>query len=150
MAFGRKSKWEIHREDMERYREESERRSAGHREEMDRRSEDAERREVEHDEKMERLFADLREERAASEERWLQLGDRTGELLEKYDRELAETRRFNRQMLTQLEKTYANLDGSLRLMGKQIEANTEEVKSQTDAIMLLLDHFKGPNGGPPV
>jgi predicted nuclease with TOPRIM domain len=158
-----KSRWEIHREDVKRHREESERRSTEHREEMDRRSNDAERREAEHDEKMERLFADLREDRAAAEERWLQLGDRTGELLEKFDRELAETRRFNRQMLTQLEKTYFNLGTGLGLVGEQmgvmgekldlmgqrIEANAEEVKAQTDAIFRLLDHFKGPNGGPP-
>jgi hypothetical protein len=89
---------------------------------------------------------------------------RDAELREKYDRELAETRRFNRQMLTQLEKTYGNLGTALELvgdrivemggrierMGDQIEENTEEVRSQTRAIMLLLDHFKGPNGGPPV
>jgi hypothetical protein len=171
MAFGLwKSRWEIHREDMARHREESERRSAEHREEMDRRSKDAELREVKHDEKMERLFADLREDRAAAEERWLQLGDRTGGLLEKYDRELAETRHFNRQMLTRLEKTYFNLGTSLGLVGEQmgfvgeqmglvgekldlmgqrIEANTEEVKAQTDAIFRLLDHFKGSDGGPP-
>ncbi len=85
-------------------------------------------------------------------------------LHEEINREAAEARQFNRELLIRLEKTYANLGTTLELMGGQIElmgerielmgerieANTEEVKAQTDAIMQLLDHFKGPNGGPPV
>ncbi|MBS1845500.1 MAG: hypothetical protein JST53_13875 [Actinobacteria bacterium] len=113
-----KSRWEMHREDMTRHREESDKRSADHEERTERYREECEK--------------------------------RSAELLSKYDRELAETRRVNRQMLTQLEKTYASLDSTLGLMGERIEANTEEVRAQTRAIMLLLDHFKGTHGGPPV
>ncbi|MBS1891043.1 MAG: hypothetical protein JST59_07110 [Actinobacteria bacterium] len=113
-----KSKWEIHREDMARHREESEKRSAEHADKMERYREESEK--------------------------------RNAELLEKYDRELAETRRFNRAMLTRLEKTYAGLDRTLGLMGEQLATNTEAVRAQTKAIMKLLDHFKGTNGGPPV
>jgi hypothetical protein len=78
-------------------------------------------------------------------------------LHEQINREAAEARQFNRELLIRLEKTYANLGitldlmgGQLELMGQRIEANTEEVKAQTKAIMQLLDHFKGSNGGPPV
>jgi hypothetical protein len=78
-------------------------------------------------------------------------------LREEINREAAEARQFNRELLTRLEKTYANLGttlelmgGQIELMGERIQANTEEVKAQTDAIMQLLDHFRGPNGGPPV
>lgn len=180
-----KSKWEIHREDMARHREESERRSAEHyeemnrhRDDMDRHRQEAERRDAKHQERMECISEEMREDRAAANERWLQLGEETSELRVKFDRELAETRRFNRQMLTQLEKTYFNVGTTLGLVGEQmglvseqvglvseqmelvgekldlmgerIESNTEEVKAQTKAIMQLLDYFKGSNGGPPV
>jgi hypothetical protein len=97
----------------------------------------------EHREKMERFSEEAREERAASVARWLQLS-------EKYDRELAETRRLNAQMLTRLEKTYAGLDRRMKILGDQLESNTEEVKAQTQAIFSLLDYFKGTNGEPPV
>ena len=141
-----KSRWEIHREDMDRYRDEAERRDA------------------KHQERTERIVEEMREDRAAANERWLRLGEEASELRQEFDRELTETRRFNRVMLVRLEKTYANLDTTLGLMGERIErmveqieantaavkGNTEEVRAQTDAIMKLLDHFKGPNGGPPV
>jgi hypothetical protein len=154
MAFGRKSRWEIHREDMARHSAEADARDDKFRDEMKTRDEeyraemkerDAKRDEEaqKHQEKMERFSEEAREERAASEARWLRLS-------EKYDRELAETRRFNAQMLTRLEKTYAGLDRSLKLMGEQLESNTEEVRAQTKAIFSLLDYFKGTNGGPPV
>ena len=71
-------------------------------------------------------------------------------LHEEIRRDAAEARQFNRELLIRLEKTYASLGTALELMGERIEANTEEVKAQTVAIMQLLDHFKGPNGGPPV
>jgi hypothetical protein len=69
---------------------------------------------------------------------------------EEINRETGEARQFNRELLIRLEKTYANLGTTLELMGERIEANTEEVKAQTDAILQLLDHFKDSNGGPPV
>lgn len=132
-----KSKWEIHREDMERYREETERREAEHRE------------------RMERLAEEMQEERAASEGRWLQLGEEARELREKYDHELTETRRFNREMLTRLDKTFANLQTTLGLMGDEIIAMRGElhelkgaVDAQTEAIMKLVDRFEGPEGRP--
>jgi chromosome segregation ATPase len=121
MAFGRKSRWEIHREEMKARDREAKEREA-------KRDKAAE----EHQERMERF----------SEE--------ASEMREKYDRELAETRRFNAQMLMRLEKTYAGLDRSLKLMGEQLESNTGEVRAQTKAIFSLLDYFKGTNGGPPV
>lgn len=184
-----KSKWEIHREDMaryreesdrrsaehhekmERYREESTRRSAEHHERMERYREESARRSAEHDEKMERYREDaekhgekmerfseeMREERAAAQGRWLQMGEETQELREKYDRELAETRRFNREMLTRLEKTYAHLGTMLVMVGDELIAMRGEihelkgaVDAQTNAIMKLLDRFQDPGGRPPV
>jgi hypothetical protein len=71
-------------------------------------------------------------------------------LHEEINREAAEARQFNRELLIRLEKTYVNLGTTLELMGERIGANTEEVKAQTDAILQLLDHFKDSNGGPPV
>jgi predicted nuclease with TOPRIM domain len=152
-----KSKWEIHREDMARQREEAERRSAEHDKKMARLTEESERRSAEHREKMDRFYEEMREERAAAESRWLQLGEETGELREKYDRELAEARRFNREMLTRLEKTYAHLGTALGVMGDEVIAMRGEihelkgaVDAQTEAIMKLVDRFEDPEGRPPV
>lgn len=69
---------------------------------------------------------------------------------EDMEREAAEARQFNRELLIRMEKTYANLGVTLELMGERIEANTEEVKAQTDAIMRLVDRFEGSEGRPPV
>lgn len=145
-----KSKWEIHREDMDRYREEADRRDAEHREKMERFFEVSERRSTEHREKMERFSEEMREERAASDGHWLKLS-------EKYDRELEETRRFNREMLERLDKTYANLHTTLSLLGDEVIAMRGEVHelkdavdAQTQAIMKLVDRFEDPEGRPPV
>jgi kinesin family protein 4/21/27 len=139
-----------HREDMERYREESERRAAEHREEMDRHRAETERRHAEYRERMERFSEEMREERAAAEGRWLQLGEETSELREKYDHELAETRRFNREMLTRLDKTYANLAMTMQLVVDELHELKLTVRAQTDAIMKLVDRFEDPEGRPPV
>jgi hypothetical protein len=119
------SKWEIHREDMARYREESERRDA------------------EHQERMERFAEEMREERAAAEGRWLQLGEETHELRERYDRELAETRRLNREMLARLDKTYANLTATMQLVVDELHELKLTVRAQTEAILKLVDRFEG-------
>jgi chromosome segregation ATPase len=105
-----KSKWEIHREDVDRYREEARR----FREEM----------------------REVREE--------------TRDLRADYDHEVAESRLFNRELLIRLEKTYENLGTTLKHMGEQIDANTEEVRAQTQAILKLVDRFEDTNGRPPV
>lgn len=85
-------------------------------------------------------------------------------LWEDMNREASEARQFNRELLIRLEKTYAILGTTLGRMGDEMTAMRDEmtamrgeihelkgsVDAQTDAIMRLLDHFKGPNGGPPV
>ncbi|HEX4753184.1 MAG TPA: hypothetical protein VH268_09800 [Solirubrobacterales bacterium] len=123
-----KSKWEIHREDMGRFRE------------------DMERRDVE-----------FRDGRIKSDERWIELKEETRELRADYDRELAETRRFNRELLIRLEKTYTNLGSTLQLMGDGIIAMRGEihdlksaVDAQTKAILRLVDRFEDTDGRPPV
>jgi chromosome segregation ATPase len=132
-----KSKWEIHREMMNRHREESDRRHAEHREDMARRREESDRRHAEHEEKM---------------ERW---AEETSELREKYDRELAATRRLNRKMLARFDTTSANLQTTLGLLGDEIIAMRGDihdlkgsVDAQTEAIMKLVDRFEASDGPP--
>jgi len=146
-----------HDEKMERLAKISERRSTEHREEMERHRKEAEQRDAKHHERMERFSEEMRAERAAAEIRWLQLGDETSELRKKYDRELAETRRFNRKMLTQLDKTYTGLTTALGLLGDEMIAmrgDINELKgsvdAQTEAIMKLVDRFEDLGGRPPV
>jgi|GEM_PF-2944401 len=118
MPFGLwKSKWEIHREESARL-------------------------DAEHRERMERFSEEMREERAAAEGRWLQLGEETSELRAKYDRELAETRRFHREMLAQLDKTYTNLTATMQLVVDELHELKLTVRAQTEAIMKLVDRFE--------
>jgi chromosome segregation ATPase len=134
-----KSKWVIHREDMEQ-------RGTEHRQEMDRQRE-----------KTERFFAEMRAERAKSDERWAEVREECRELRTDYDRELAETRLFNRELLVRMEKTYGNLGTTLHLMGDEMIAMRGEihelkhsVDAQTAAILKLVDRFEDPGGRPPV
>jgi hypothetical protein len=53
-------------------------------------------------------------------------------------------------MLTRFDKTNAHLQATLEVMGERIEANTEEVRAQTQAIIKLVDRFEDPEGRPPV
>jgi chromosome segregation ATPase len=123
-----KSKWEIHREDMERLWAEVDRQHAEWREERA------------------KIDAEFRDMRGRSDE----IGEETRDLRADYDREVAEARLFNRELLIRLEKTYTNLGATLELMGERIAANTEEVKAQTEAILKLVDRFEDPEGRPPV
>ncbi len=123
-----KSKWEIHREDMDRYREDIER----HREESEQR--DAEYR------------GELREQRLRSD----LIAAETRDLRADYERELSETRVFNRELLLRMEKTYANLNASLVYVGEELSELKAAVRAQTDAIMRLVDRFEEPEGRPPV
>ncbi|MBS1887344.1 MAG: hypothetical protein JSU06_09160 [Actinobacteria bacterium] len=123
-----KSKWEIHREDMDRYRED-----------MDRYRED-----------VERYREEAREDRARSDRRWVELREETRELRADYDRELAETRLFNREVLIRMEKTYSNLGATLELVGEELHELKAAVKAQTEAIMKLVDRFEEPGGQQPV
>jgi chromosome segregation ATPase len=116
-----KSKWEIHREDMERFREEM------------------------RDERA-KWDAESRDLRRRSDE----IGEETRDLRADYDREIAEARLFNRDLLIRLEKTYANLGPTLELTSERIVTNTEEVKAQTAAILKLVDRFEDLEGRPPV
>ena len=109
-----KSKWEIHREDMERSRKE------------------------------------MREDRSRSDERWTELREETRDLRADYDREIVETRLFNRELLIRLEKSYAGLGEQLKFLHNQVHENTAAVKAQTEAILRLVDRFEGTDGRPPV
>jgi hypothetical protein len=67
-----------------------------------------------------------------------------------HDRELAETRRFNREMLARLEKTYENLDVTLRAVGDEVGELKSAVNAETKAILRLVDRFEEADGRPPV
>jgi chromosome segregation ATPase len=133
-----KSKWEIHREDMDRYREDVER----HRGETARRD-------VEYREATARRDAECREDRARSESEWRDLRQRSDELRGDYNRELEETRRFNRELLIRLDKTYANLTVTLALVADELAEVKLAVRAQTEAIMKLVDRFDEFEGRPP-
>lgn len=143
------------------YREENDRRHAEWREEMDRRHAEwrgeMDRREVEWREGMERRDTEWREEReqrdAESSRRWEEIKDlrnETHDLRADYDREIAETRLFNRELLIRLEKTYGNLNATMEFVGEELGELKAAVQAQTDAIMKLVDRFEDTNGRPPV
>jgi hypothetical protein len=74
-----------------------------------------------------------------------------------YDREIEETRLFNRELLIRLEKTYADMGATLDVMGEQLKLLHEEVQdskvaveAQTEAILRLVDRFEESDGRPPV
>ncbi|MFT3864853.1 MAG: hypothetical protein QM729_11325 [Solirubrobacterales bacterium] len=163
-----KSKWEIHREDMERFWAEVDRRHVEVREESDRRGREfrdrMERWDREFEEEKERrdaldeVFREERAEsdrrweelRAESDRRWTELGERSDSLRADYERELAETRLFNREILLRMEKTYANLNATLLHVGEELAELKAAVNAQTDAIMKLVDRFEDAGGRPPV
>jgi hypothetical protein len=163
MPFGLwKSKWEIHREDMARHREESERRSVEHRKQMERDRKESEKRSAEHDAKMERerekterFFAEMRAERVKSDERWLEVREECRELRAQHDVELAESRKSTQEALARIDETGKNIEASLQMMTremagmrKEVHESTDSVKAQTQAIFTLLDRF-GDTGEPP-
>ena len=74
---------------------------------------------------------------------------RSDELRADYDRELAESRLFNRELLIRMEKTYGNLDRTLLEMKRELHDNSDAVKSQTEAILRLVDRFEEWDGRPP-
>jgi seryl-tRNA synthetase len=116
-----KSKWEIHREDMERFREEVDRRDV-----------------------------EYRGDRARSDERWVELQEETRDLRADYNGEIAETRLFNRELLARLEKTYGNVGATMELVGDEVHELKAAVDAQTEAILRLVDRFEGTDGRPPV
>lgn len=127
-----KSKWEIHREDMERWREEAERRDREWREEN------------------QRFRAETREERERSDAHWLGVREECRELRSDYDRELAESRTFNRELLIRLEKTYGDLNATMGYVVDELHELKAAVTAQTQAIMRLVDRFEDTGGRPPV
>jgi predicted nuclease with TOPRIM domain len=89
----------------------------------------------------------VRTERAESE--WRDLRQQSDELRSDYNRELEETRRFNREVLIRLDETYANLTVTLALVGDELAELKLAVRAQTEAIMKLVDRFDEFEGRPP-
>ncbi len=144
-----KSKWEIHREDMTRFWAEMDRRHEEVQAQMDRRHEefqvqmDSRDREFE-EEKARRgaRDAEYRDERAEADKRWTELQEKSDALRADYNRELAETRLFNSEVLLRMEKTYANLNATLVYVGEELAELKAAVNAQTEAIMKLVDRFE--------
>jgi chromosome segregation ATPase len=143
-----KSKWEIHREDMERYREETER----YRGDMDRHREEAERHRGDMElyrGETERCRSEVRENRIRWEAETREQRRVSDELRADYSRELDETRRFNRELLIRLEKTYANLGTTLQYVGEELGELKAAVRAHTAAVLKLVDRFEEWDGRPP-
>ncbi|HEX3360492.1 MAG TPA: hypothetical protein VHS74_05815 [Solirubrobacterales bacterium] len=144
-----KSKWEIHREDMTRFWAEMDRRHEEFQAQMDRRHEefqaqmDSRDREFE-EEKARRgaRDAEYRDERAEADKRWTELQEKSDALRADYNRELAETRLFNSEVLLRMERTYANLNATLVYVGEELAELKAAVNAQTEAIMKLVDRFE--------
>jgi hypothetical protein len=100
-----KSKWEIHREDMERHR------------------------------------AETREDRARWEAEARDLRVRSDGLRADYNREIEETRLFNRDLQIWMEKTYANLGTTLQYVGEELGELKAAVRAHTAAVLKLVDPF---------
>ncbi len=130
-----KSKWEIHREDMAR-------RDAEYRE--DRERWDAETRDLR------RRSDEIAEEMRAGRRRSDEIAEETRDLRADYDREIAEVRLFNRELLIRMEKTYANLGTTLEALGTETHELKASVDAQTEAILRLVDRFEDADGQPPV
>ena len=126
-----KSKWEIHREDMARFWAEMDRRHEEVQAQMDRRDREFE------EEKSSRASRD-----AESDRRWTDLQEKSDALRSDYNRELAETRLFNSEVLLRMEKTYANLNATLVYVGEELAELKAAVNAQTEAIMKLVDRFE--------
>jgi hypothetical protein len=110
-----------------------------------------------HREVMEQRHAEYREEMRAAHGRSDEIAAETRDLRADYTQELAETRLFNRELLTRMEKTYAGLGSTMEFMGEELLATRQEihelknaVNAQTDAILRLVDRFEDPDGRPPV
>jgi len=130
-----KSKWEIHREDMTRFWAE-----------MERRYEDFQARLEQQREEFREQMDSRREE---SDRRWAESREKSDALRADYDRELAETRLFNREVLLRMEKTYANLNATLVYVGEELAELKAAVNAQTEAIMKLVDRFEEWEGRSP-
>jgi seryl-tRNA synthetase len=133
-----KSKWEIHREDMTRFWAETDRRHEEFQVQMDSRDREFD------EEKARRgaLDAKYRDERAEADKRWTELQEKSDALRADYNRELAETRLFNSEVLLRMEKTYANLNATLVYVGEELAELKAAVNAQTEAIMKLVDRFE--------
>jgi hypothetical protein len=137
-----KSKREIHREDMTRFWAEMERRHEEVQAQMDRHREEAIRRTAEYRAETDRRDAEYRDERAEADRRWTDLQEKSDRLRADYDRELAESRRFNSEVLLRMDKTYANLNATLVYVGEELAELKAAVNAQTEAIMKLVDRFE--------
>jgi hypothetical protein len=126
-----KSKWEIHREDMIRFWAEMESRHEQVQAQMDRRD-------LEFEEEKSRRAA----RGAEADRRWVELQKKSDALRSDNDRELAETRIFNREVLQRMEKTYSNLNATLVYVGEELAELKAAVNAQTEAIMKLVDRFE--------
>jgi hypothetical protein len=95
-----------------------------------------------HREDMTRFWAEMDRRHEEADRRWTELREKSDALRSDYNRELAETRLFNREVLLRMEKTYANLNATLVYVGEELAELKAAVNAQTEAIMKLVDRFE--------
>jgi hypothetical protein len=95
-----------------------------------------------HREDMTLFWAEMDRRREEADRRWAEVQEKSDVLRSDYDRELAETRLFNREILLRMEKTYANLNATLVYVGEELAELKAAVNAQTEAIMKLVDRFE--------
>jgi chromosome segregation ATPase len=95
-----------------------------------------------HREDTTRFWAEIDRRHEEADRRWAELQEKSDTLRSDYNRELAETRLFNREVLLRMEKTYANLNATLVYVGEELAELKAAVNAQTEAIMKLVDRFE--------
>jgi chromosome segregation ATPase len=89
-----------------------------------------------------RFWAEMDRRQEEADRRWAELQEKSDTLRSDYNRELVETRLFNREVLLRMEKTYANLNATLVYVGEELAELKAAVNAQTEAIMKLVDRFE--------
>jgi histidinol phosphatase-like enzyme len=92
-----------------------------------------------HREDMTRLWTEMDRQRREADGRWRELQEKANASRTDYDTEM---RRFNREVLLRMEKTYANLNATLVYVGEELAELKAAVNAQTEAIMKLVDRFE--------
>jgi molecular chaperone GrpE (heat shock protein) len=136
-----KSKWEIHREDMARYHEETECR----REEAERRRE----REERHRQESERHREKMDQHREKMEQRWEKEELQWAEYRKERARVDAEFRDLRKRSDELRDECRRDIKAAMEVVGdqllamrKELHENTEAVKAQTEAILKLVDRVE--------
>jgi hypothetical protein len=73
-----------------------------------------------HREDMAGFWAEMDRRQEEADRRWAELQEKSDALRSDYNRELEETRLFNREVLLRMDKSYANLNATLVYVGEEL------------------------------